>query len=955
MTFLEKMVQELKDECGERISDICIVVPTRRAVVFLRETLAQTYQKTLWAPRMVSIQDWVRELSGWQFPDILPLVYELYQVYGQVMKKHQPGWAEPFEIFYTWGEMLVKDFDEIDKYQVDAEKLFTNIRDLKEIDAFFHLPEENMTSIREFWFTVRGKEGGVTEIQEKFLAIWQILYEVYVRYRQALREKNMAYDGMAYREISGKLAEKQVDFPWPKVVFAGFNALSTAEESIFRHLLDEEMAIVYWDVDYAYFPNEDEISKGKTSRFLAGDAPGKFILEYHRKWRDRESRLVINDMQRQPKEIIISGVPLQVGQARYLGNLLEKQPIHEGNLSRNAIILADENLLFPVLYSLPAHISPLNITMGFPLRQTNIFHLLMTVARLLRNMRETPQAYQFAFQDVLDILNNPFVKAQEPKLSNTIREEINRKNLVFVPRHLLLQFGLPELLSHIFSPPSTPNGQAAYYERIFTILLDEERDALDTEYIFHLYTQFNLLKDVMDAYGVTYSFAGFSALFREILQKAKIPFEGEPLVGVQLMGFLETRVLDFDHIYILGANEGNLPDTSTGNSFIPFSLRKGFGLPTFEEKDTIYAYHFYRLIQRAKTVYLIYNSVVNETGGAKELSRYIRQIRHFFRDNAYLHIKEELISTPVPYFETPAISIPADADTQAILKNRYQLGKGDPKSYFSATALTTYLGCSLKFYFRYVAGIREPEEVEQTMAANTLGQIVHTTMELLYGPYLNVVITPEILAELKVRLPECLETAFRGQGLGWGEELQGKNYLMRNVIHKICNQVLDQDGQSEPFKVISLEEDKAFFQTLEVEGEEYKFNGMFDRVDYLTESALVRIVDYKTGRVETKDQISLDAIFADDKYKEFFQGYLYVWMYNRCYPEAKIQMGYYRARHMSEGMFMINNGRPVVEELRTDFEARLQSLVRDILTSDYVQTDDLVRCAKCAFKGICNR
>ncbi|MEZ4776097.1 MAG: PD-(D/E)XK nuclease family protein [Bacteroidia bacterium] len=960
MTFLEIMVQQLKDEYGDAISDICIVVPTRRAVVFLRETLAKTYQKTLWAPRMVSIQDIIRELSGWQFPDILPLVYELYQVYSQVMKKHHPAWSEPFEVFYSWGEMLVKDFDELDKYEVDAEKLFTNIRDLKEIDAFFHLPEENMASIRQFWFTVRGQEGGVTEIQEKFLMIWQVLYEVYSRYRQTLFAKGLAYDGMAYREISSRLAKGELSFPWSKIVFVGFNALSTAEEKIFKGLLDAEKAIVYWDVDLAYFPKEETLTKTKYHKFLAGDAPGKFIRDYHGKWLDKESRIIVSDMQSTPKDIFVSGVPLQVGQARYLGNLLNEANIPKEKMSRNAIVLADENLLFPVLYSIPAHISPLNITMGFPLKQTNIFHLLMMVGRMLRNMRETPEGYQFAYQEVLDILNNPFIKAKEPHLSNHIRDEISKKNLVYVPLHILSSFDLPALLKHIFSPPKDASGQIAFYETIFGLLLEDtqaNKDALDTEYVFHLYTQFNLLKEVMLAYGASYTFAGFSGLFREVLQKAKIPFEGEPLVGVQLMGFLETRVLDFENIYILAANEGNLPDTTTGNSFIPFSLRKGFGLPTFEEKDTIYAYHFYRLIQRAKTVHLIYNSVVNESGGAKELSRYIRQIRHFFRNNENLRIQEQVISTPVPYYETPPISISAGADTSGRLKERFRFDKNKPtaRPYFSATGLTSYLGCSLRFYFRYVAEIREPEEIEQTMEANTLGKVVHTTMELLYGSYKNQVITPETIKILEDRLEECMEEAFVMQGLGSGKKLQGKNYLLRNVIRKICERVLAQDRISEPFEVISLEEDKAFFQTLEVDGEEYKFNGMFDRVDYLPEKNIVRIVDYKTGKVEMKAVTDLDETFDSDKYKEIFQGYLYAWMYNRIYPEAQVQVGYYTAKHMSDGIQMLNGGKVVSEPERIAFEQKLKSLVKDILTRDFIQTEDVQKCSYCPYKGICNR
>lgn len=960
MTFLEQMVQQLKAEFGESISDICIVVPTRRAVVFLREAIAKIFDTTMWAPRMVSIQDFVREISGWQFPDTLPLVYELYQVYMSVMQGQDKEWKETFENFYSWGEMLVKDFDEIDKYEVDADKLFANIRDLKEIEAFFHFPEENMESIRQFWYTIRGHGEGPTEVQEKFLKIWQILFDVYSRYRAALAEKYLAYDGMAYRHITKKLAAGEVEFPYPKIVFAGFNALSTAEEKIMELLLKAEKAMVYWDVDLAYFPSDETKSGGRGQKFLAGDAPGKFIREYHSKWKALDSRLIVNDMRNDPKEIIVSGVPLQVGQARYLGNLLEEIQPEEEEMRKYAIVLADENLLFPVLYSLPEHISPLNITMGFPLRQTNMFHLLTVVGRLLRNMQQTEKGVQFAYQQVMDIVNNPFIKAGNARLSEDLQKAINKKNLVYVPAAELKTHDLSPLLAHIFSPPADSKGQIPYYDHIFRLLLEETQtrgDLLEAEYVFQFYTQFNQLREVLDAYRAEYSFTGFSGLFREVLQKARIPFEGEPLVGMQLMGFLETRVLDFDTIYILSSNEGNLPDTSTGNSFIPYSLRKGFGLPTFEEKDTIYAYHFYRLIQRAKEVHLIYNSVVNDSGGAKEISRYIRQIRHFFREDDNFHLREQMITTPAPYYEQPPITIHNSEEIRRILMDRYTMSiEGEKlRPYFSATSLTTYLGCPLRFYFRYVADIQEPDQVEETMEANTFGSVLHLTMESLYEPWLGKTLTPELFDELEGRLDECLEKAFIENDLGNTAELQGKNYLNRNVIRKLCQRILTQDRKSRPFQVISIEEGKKFFQPLTVDNHQFKLNGLFDRVDWLPEEKTVRIVDYKTGKVDLKKESPFDEVFADDKYKEAFQGYLYAWLYDKKSHGQRIQVGYYTARHLSDGIQLLNEGRTVHETELEEFETRLGDLIRTILREDFYQTEDESKCAYCPYKGICNR
>ena len=960
MSFLNQVVRDLKSQYGAEISDFCIVVPTRRAVVFLREALAAEYRETLWAPRMVSIQDFIRDIVEWQFPDILPLVYELYQVYKIRQKEDNPAWNEDFERFYAWGEMLVKDFDEVDKYEVNAEQLFTNIRDLKEIEAFFTLDEENLESIRQFWQTIRGRNEDLTEVQEEFLRIWQILHDVYKRYRETLRSQNLAYDGMAYRHISAKLESGEIKLPYRKIVFAGFNALSTAEENIMHHLLKEEQAIAYWDVDKAYF-DEEKLTQAAISKvhLLAGDIPGKFIREYQNKWKELDSKLIINDMAATPKEIFISGVPLQVGQAKYLGNLLQDNKPDPENYSDSAIILADENLLFPVLYSLPADIDLLNITMGFPLKQTNIFHLLITISRMIKNLRWNDGAPQFNYQQVLEILNNPYIKARDAKTSEDLYRRINKKNLVYVPEKELREAPLSNLLNHIFTPPRGPKEQLTYYEEVFRQLLEDSQErgaTLEAEYTFHLFTQFNQLKEVLNHYKAEYSISGFSNLFREVIQKVRVPFEGEPLIGVQLMGFLETRVLDFKKIYILSSNEGNLPDTSSGNSFIPYSLRKGFGLPTFEEKDTIYAYHFYRLLQRAEEVHLIYNSVVEESGGAKEISRYIRQIRHFFRDQANISVQERIISTPAPYYEQPPIVIEQTEETVQLLRNRYQIlnGQFTQKPYFSATALTSYLGCSLRFYFRYVAGIKEQDQVAEIMEANTFGSVLHETMELLYEECQNQVITPDLIKTLKKRLPEKLKKAFQQNELDW-DELQGKNYLLRDVIQKLCERILRQDQASEPFKVISLEEDKAFLNLLKVDGEDFKLNGMFDRVDLLTERDVVRIVDYKTGKVDLKSYIPVEDTFNDDKYKEAFQGYLYAWLYDQKYPDTQLQVGYYTVRHLSEGFNYLNGGKVVTREELNEFETRLMELISRILTDDFVQTEEEAKCRYCPYRGICNR
>ncbi|MDW3646428.1 MAG: PD-(D/E)XK nuclease family protein [Bacteroidia bacterium] len=953
-TFLQQIIAELKSDYGKGISELCIVVPTRRAVEFLREAIREEYRESIWAPKMLSIQDFVRGISGREFPETMPLVFELYKVYLDRMREDNPSFYESLESFYAWGEMLVKDFDEIDKYLVNAGDLFRNIRELKEIDEFFHLDELDLEPIRRFWETLQGKGKDLTEVQEQFLKIWQVLHDIYKGFREKLNSESYSYDGMAYRNIIGLLEEGKLELPYPQIIFVGFNALSRAEEKLMELLLKEKRARVYWDVDQAYFTLKKEA-------LMTGEEPGKFIQEYHKKWKDIGSHLIVHDMMNEEKNVYHTGVPLEVGQAQYLGNLLRDNKIAEEDFRKTALVLADEKLLFPVLYALPSHIDKLNITMGFPLRQTNVFNLLMSVMRLLRNMRREKNELSFSHKDVSEILNNPYVKSAQTELSEEIQFAINKHNWVYISGKELKKRELDDLLKHIFSPPDFTTRKVDlkklldYCKGVFDYLLTDaqvRQNYLETEYIFKFSLSFNQLQDVLLKYKPDLSMLGFTRLFREVVQKLRIPFEGEPLEGVQLMGFLETRVLDFEKVYILAANEGNLPDTSSGNSFIPYNLRKGFGLPTYEEKDAIYAYHFYRLLQRTKEVHLIYNSVVSDsTGSAKELSRFIRQIRHFFRQQNNFHIHEGLVSTAAPFSEQASIEIASDIDTKRLFRGRFS---GGGRNYLSATALNTWISCSLKFYFKYLARIKEADEVEESMQANTLGTVLHEAMEELYKPHAGKEVDEKLIDNLLKSVDRVVADKFVENGLGKVEDLQGKNLLLHRVIMRLCSRMLKQDKESQAFQVIGLEADE-FEQKLEVAGQHFAINGSLDRVDQLSETKSVRILDYKTGKVALNNRADLDKIFSDSKNKEMFQGYLYAWLYRRKFPDARVKVGYYTARHLSDGIQFLRQGAEIGDMELQAFESKLFVLIERMYTENYTQTEDESKCSYCPYNAICNR
>jgi len=947
-SFLDLVVADIRQSIDIPLEQQGWIVPTRRAGIFLRESLIRHFRQTIWAPQIYSIQDFIRNLTQWQFPEPLSLIFELYQVYTSHMSQQAP--IESFERFYNWGEMLLKDFDEIDKYEADASQLFSNIRDLKEIEAQFSLPTERKSAIQRFWETIYLSDyASPSELQQKFLGVWEKLYPIYNAYREQLSLKGLAYDGMAYKWISQRLNHPEFDFPMDWINFIGFNALSTSEERIIHHILDQSRGYIYWDVDRSYFQVEKDESIQMSSH------PGKFIRYYHNRWRDKGSKLIVHHSEAEPKDIYLEGVALPTGQAHYLAGLLTDQVLKSTELRRHAIVLADESLLFPVLYDLPPTVDQVNITMGFPLKHTPMYHLLSTLTLLLRNMRQNKTETEVAYQDVLQILGNAYIQTLSPSATQRIREMIVHKNLVYIPTSLMKSQIHSELFTHIFQLPSQPEGCVTYFHQIFdTIIKDAQaRQArLEAEYVFQLFTHFNRFKDILQQYNADLTFYGFSRLFKETLAKARIPFEGEPLTGLQIMGFLETRVLDFDHVYILGANEGHLPDTRTANSVIPYPLRRGFGLPTYEEKDTIYAYHFFRLLQRSRKVHLIYNTIVKDQGGAGEISRFLQQLRYYFRDHPQIHIHERQINTPVPYSSPRAITFALDDEVAAFFQRHYMtndLSKPAPR-YLSATALTTYLGCPLRFYFKYIADLEEPEMLEEQMEAGTFGTILHEALERVYTHqkgYFD-------MDQLKTHLLPALKEAFEGQSLDW-ERAIGMNFLFKDALIELCEQILQHDATSKPFEIQYLEE-KSFFEThLPLQDRWVRINGTFDRVDYLPETETVRIIDYKTGRARLTNYTDWDKLFASDDYKEMFQGYLYAWLYHQKYPDARIQMAFYPLREIRQGRMYLNQGKCIEPEMLKAFEQYLYALLEQLFSADFTQVEDEKKCVYCPYKEICNR
>ncbi|MEM8898688.1 MAG: PD-(D/E)XK nuclease family protein [Bacteroidota bacterium] len=962
-SFLEIVVEDIHKRYGNAIGELAIIVPNRRSEVFLKDAFRNTYQEAIWLPIISSIQDFVRSVSHRQFPETLRLVFELYQTYYQLMKEGDPDWHESFEQFYTWGELLLKDFDEVDKYLVDADQLFTNVKDLREIEALFTEPEVIRQYVRLFWSSIHQEQDQGTDLQDTFLKIWDILKELYHRYAERLSQKGYAYDGQAYRILADNLAEDPLHIlPYENILFVGFNALSLSEYKIIDSLLREKRACIYWDVDRSYFSDSP---KGKAPMAV----PGKFIQAYHQQWKELDSFPIITDMLNSgEKHIHIRGIPLQVSQASYLGSILDSEEFEEEEFRKHAIVLGDEQLLFPVLHALPEEVKSLNITMGFPIKFSLTGQLWLAIIQLLRNSKLENGETIIGYSEVLSLLQNPFLKGyletqeKSKKWLRSFVSAIHKQNKLVLSEQEFQTDDTPELIQLICTVPKSYEKAEEYVEEVFSALLDDMQSRklnLEAEYCYKLLLIWRELSDLLKEYEPDLSLVAFCRMLRESFQTARIPFEGEPLKGMQVMGFLETRTLDFETLYVLGVNEGKLPNSSTSYSFIPYNLKKGFQLPTYEERDAIFAYHFFRLLGRASTVYLIYNTSVNEGGNSGEKSRFIRQIFHYFRDNDHIHLDEQEVSFP-PHFATiPPIHIPHTDAVKEKLMAKY--GPAGNRS-LSATAFTTYIQCPLQFYFKYIAEIKEPDVLEESMEANTFGSALHDAMDMLLEPICasGREVKPENLEGLKKQIPRTVNQALGKLGISPRDLQKGNNYLFHKTIQQLCEKILQIDideltskPETAAYQIHALEQEHNQAVAISTSMGDIKVNGTYDRVDMLIHDGTYRILDYKTGRATLNERKALESEFRDGKYKEVFQGYLYALLYKKLNPTHDVKVGFYLLRDIKKGVSYLNNGQYLPPEILQTFENYLIAITEDIFSKDFTQSKDGDGCKYCPYGSLC--
>lgn len=919
-----------------RLEEVTLVFPNRRAILFFRKHLGTLLKKPAFAPTMLTIEEYIKSYSTLQVPDKLELVHRLYKAYTETVKSN-----ESFDRFYYWGEMLLRDFEEIDKYLVNAEMLFRDLSHQKELDASFdYLTDEQKKFLLDFWGNFDEYQ---TENRKKFLDVWKHLHDVYTTYRTKLVKEELAFEGMVHREVAEKILQGQI-LRTGHEIFIGFNALTKAEEVIIAHAV-EGGASVYWDVDEYYLNN------------VVQEA-GEFFREYQKHkvlGKTFEAQVPANF--RREKNIKLYGAAQPVGQAKLMGQELRKN-LEAGALPEETlVVLPDEKLLLPALHSVSDSVEKLNVTMGFSLSATPIFNFV----ELLIELQTSRKDEYFHHRPVLSLLNHPFTVSADSKVAQSKRKEMLKHNWVSVPKNFLAS---ESELHRVMFVVADVSSITHYLKTCLTLLGSlDSLYAFDKEYIFQMLKCLNRMEEVL---GNQYSdLRSFLRFFRQYVRTVRIPFSGEPLQGLQLMGMLETRNLDFKNVYILSLNEGSLPSGGSKGSYIPYNIRRAYTLPTLQHQDAMYAYLFYRVIQRAENVSLFYNTETDILGQG-EMSRYLQQLM-FESGKKFQH---HALHNALGVNEVKPIVIKKDKAVLEALEKLSEQNEYRKFSGLSPSALNTYIECRLRFYFRHVAKIKEADEIEEDMDARVLGNFVHNVMEAFYQKLVAQKGSTRIEAQDLEKQEKFIQSLLDQEVINTynlnpneSVEYEGQLILVSEVVKRFIDKILEHDKKHAPFTVEGVEQNMEYTFSISAPVGRVLLGGKIDRVD--RKEDVLRIVDYKTGR-DKLDFDSVASLYAREgkRNKAAFQTLMYAWLYTKTKNTSGMRVipGLLNSTNLFDdeaefGLKMNRENLRDVQGVLPEFEARLRELLEELFNPDTVfnQTEEIDNCTYCPYKRICYR
>ncbi|MEL1256025.1 PD-(D/E)XK nuclease family protein [Flavobacterium sp. DGU38] len=870
-SFLGKIAISVLQDYSERLIDLTIVLPNKRAKVFLIEALKNQANQTIICPNIISVEDFVQQIAFVRSVDSVELLFEFYEVYLSITDKQN---QQPFELFANWAKMLLQDFNEIDRYLLDPSHVLSYLKDIEDI--------------KRWGIEVEDK----TKLIEKYIDFWKLLPIYYDALYQYLLNKGIGYQGLIYREAVNNLNHFSDTNSGKLFVFAGFNALNAAEEKIVQHLLALDQAKIYWDADQTFLND------------LYHDS-GLFLRRFKESWKHYKTNpfeWIVNDFS-QSKNISVIGTPKTIGQAKLAGSIIENiikdDPVTA--LDKVAVVLGEENLLLPVLYSLPDAVGALNITMGFSGKNNPSQILIAKLFRMHSNaISRNNAAYVLYYKDVLEILTHPLIQpyAKTSQLVKIIKEN----NYTFISHSKLNELNLNPsgLFDLLFQ--KWDSGALAVLENISALLLlikenfsnDNEEEKIAKTFLFSVFKVINQLISYYSKYRHIDDIQTLHAIYKQVVDVAEVSFEGEPLKGLQIMGVLESRVLDFDTVIITSMNEGKFPAGKSQNSFIPYDVKKELGLPTFKEKDAIYTYHFYHLLQRAKNIYLIYNTE-NDGLDAGERSRFITQLEVEKQPNHNLTFDIYNPVLPATAYE-PMVILKSEAIMDR-LREIALLG-------FSPSALTSYIRNPIDFYFQKILKIREVEEVEENIALNTLGTIIHEVLKALYEPFVGKIISETDLLNCFKLLDDEVLKQFK-LVYKEGEIKKGRNLLAFEVakrnVSNFLKMELEEVRNGDTIKIIALE--KTFERFLEHPDLPLPvlIKGNVDRIEL--RNGKIRIVDYKTGKVEKTNVIlkSWKGLTQEIKNDKIIQVLAYAFMFEKEAVDLPIEAGIVSFKNLKSG------------------------------------------------------
>jgi len=919
ISFLEDVIIDLKKNQTE-ISSLSFILPSKRAGVFLKEMLSKHIEKTIFIPEILSVETFVETLSELKYSNSIELLFEFYNVYLKITPKEQ---QEPFDRFSKWAQILLQDFNEIDRYLIPHNNIFDYLSAIKEINHW-------------------SLEKDQTEYVKNYISFWNRLPVLYESFKKALIEKNKGYQGLVYREAVNNLEQYIASNLDKKFVFVGFNALNKAEEIIIQELLQQDMALMYWDVDETFINNPIH-DAGWFTRTYKSHWP--YFRKHPFNW---ISKNYIAD-----KNINVVGAPKQIGQVKYIGELLDQLSKTKENLSSTAIVLSDENLLIPILNSIPKNIGPINITMGLPLKSIPIALLFETLFKLHKSPRKS-----LYYKDVISIVSNPLIKPMfsEKGFENSdyFESYIHENNVAYLSLETLKSIcktktNLIDLLFGSWNDQpeiAIQNSLRLIMELKQSVNNSNSNDLLTLEYLYRFNIIFNELQTLNNKYPHINNISTLFNIYKEIIGTETLDFKGEPLKGLQIMGMLESRVLDFETLIIASVNEGILPAGKSQNSFIPFDVKIENGLPTYKEKDAVYTYHFYRLLQRANTIYILYNTEPDILSGG-EKSRFISQLEI---ENIH-QINHQIVSPKVPKISKTLKQI---VKNEAII-NRLKIiaEKG-----FSPSSLTNYIRNPIDFYNEKILDIKMFDEIEETVAANTLGTIIHNTLEELYKPTLNRFLNEDDIKNTFPLIEPLVKKHFKSLFKN-GDVSTGKNLIVfeiaKRYVFNFLNKELELLKKGHAIKILALEENIS--RSLDIPELDFTINlkGVVDRIDEF--NGVVRIIDYKTGKV-LQNQVEIadwnDLLTDYNKYSKCFQVLSYAYMLNsKNQFSTPFEAGIISFKNL-QGDYFLKFGKKetvnsrikdqfITQETLDHFYVQLKSLILEICNPDIPFTEKPIK------------